>query len=91
MTAATSGDTRQRDLFPPPPPDPPAMVTLPAAELAKLKRLLKFSRSDRKRQAQCIADMKSDNARLYAKLNDCGWALDGWGKWKRLQHPTPAR
>lgn len=66
-----------------PEPEPPAMVTIPLAELAKLKRLLKFSRGDRRRQAQCIADMKSDNDRLYRKLNECGWGLDCRGQWTR--------
>ena len=75
----------QTYIFPP----PPVMVTVEKARLDKMKRLLKYSRSDRRRQAQCIADMKADNARLYSKLNECGWGLDGRGQWKTIT-PSPA-
>ncbi|MDD9854604.1 MAG: hypothetical protein OXU88_00335 [Gammaproteobacteria bacterium] len=66
-----------------PEPEPPAMVTIPLAELAKLKRLLKRARDDRKSQGRVIEGMREDNDRLYRKLNTCGWGLDCRGQWTR--------
>lgn len=49
-------------------PSPPAeMVTVTREEWERVNRLLKHARGDRKRQAQCIADLKGDCDRLYRK------------------------
>jgi len=57
---------------------PPAlveMVTVERAEWERVNRLLKFCRGDRRRQAQCIADLKGDCDRLYSKLKAAGGEL----------------
>lgn len=57
------------------PVEPVEMVTVERAEWERVNRLLKFCRGDRRRQAQCIADLKGDCDRLYSKLKAAGGEL----------------
>jgi len=77
-SAKAQSQVQQRDLFPPlapPTPSPVEWVTVEKAEWERVNRLLKFCRGDRKRQAQCIAELKGDCDKLYAKLKAAGGEL----------------